>query len=378
MATETNMKRKLAVFLFLGLSLSLLFSLFSAKSGRAKVRLDKVGLANRHFVPREPYDWRGAKTHALITDIWYPAERSAVEQPQFVGNAATPFALAGDAAPGAPILERPAAFPLLLLSHGTGGSSRIMAWFGAGLAAHGYIVAAVNHPGNNSLEAYTPQGFALWWERATDLSAVLDQMLADSTFGPHIDPKRIGAAGFSLGGLTVIEIAGGIGELPRLLEYCKTHVSESTCSDPPEFPGLTKKVEVLMTSDSAMESALLDGAHSHRDPRVRAIFAMAPAIGPAFSTESLATISVPTQIVAGSADTTVPLDSSAKFFAAHIRGAQLTIFQDVGHYSFLDTCAALGRTSRPNLCLDNAGVLRDDIHAQTVNLAAQFFDANLR
>lgn len=371
------MKRKLAVFLFLGLSL-LLFLLFPAESGRAKVRLDKVGLANRHFVPREPYDWRGAKTHALITDIWYPAGRSAVEQPQFVGNAATPFALAGDAASNAPILEKPATFPLILLSHGTGGSSQIMAWFGAGLAAHGYIVAAVNHPGNNSLEAYTPEGFALWWERATDLSAVLDQMLADATFGPHIDPKRIGAAGFSLGGFTVLEIAGGIGELPRLLEYCKTHASDTMCSDPPEFPGLSKKIEALMNADPAVQSAILDGAHSHRDPRVRAIFAMAPAIGPAFSTDSLATITIPAQILAGSADIIALPTSNARFFAAHIRGAQLTILQDVGHYTFLDTCAALGRTSRPNLCLDNAGVLRDDIHAQTVNLAVQFFDTNLR
>ena len=355
-----------------------LFALFAANSNPAKARLDRVGLANRHFVPREPYDWRGAKTHALVTDIWYPAKRSAVERPQFVGNSATPFALAGDAAPDAPILEKPDMFPLILLSHGTGGSSRIMAWFGAGLAAHGYIVAAVNHPGNNSLEAHTPQGFTLWWERATDLSVVLDQMLADSTFGPHIDPKRIGGAGFSLGGFTVIEIAGGIAELPRLRQYCKTHSTDTVCSDPPEFPGLTKKIEALMTSDPAMQSAILEGAHSHRDPRVHAIFAMAPAIGPAFSTESLATISVSTQIVAGSADATVPLDSSAKFFAAHIGGAELTILQDVGHYTFLDTCGALGRTSRPDLCLDNAGVLRDDIHAQTIGLAVQFFDTNLK
>jgi predicted dienelactone hydrolase len=370
------MNRKRSFFIAICFSFS--FILLSTANSPAKIRLNRVGLANRHFTPPEPYDWRGAKTHTLITDIWYPAEASAAEQPQFVGNPANPFAIAGRAAPDAPILASPAKFPLILLSHGTGGSSQIMAWFGSGLAARGYIVAAVNHPGNNALEDYTTPGFTLWWERATDLSVVLDQMLADSTFGSHVDPKRVGAAGFSLGGFTVLEIAGGIGEIPRYREYCKTHASDGICTDPPEFPGLTAKVEALIASDPAMEAAVANGAKSHGDPRVRAIFAMAPAIGPAFSTESLASISIPTQIVAGSADTAVPIESSAKFFASHIRGAQLTIFQAVGHYTFLDTCAEMGRGQRPQICLDGAGILRDDIHAQTINLAANFFDTNLK
>ena len=42
----------------------------------------KVGTAQRAFVPEEPYCWRGAKTHALLTTIWYPADPASVEQPQ--------------------------------------------------------------------------------------------------------------------------------------------------------------------------------------------------------------------------------------------------------------------------------------------------------
>ena len=371
------MNRLIAFFLFVSVTLSGLF-LAETQSSAAKRLVYKVGLMRRSFTAPEPYNWRGAKTHALLTDIWYPAEAAAVETAQFVGNNDAPFAIGGKAARGANILAFPAKFPLIVLSHGTGGSSQIMAWFASALAARGYIVAATNHPGNNALEDYEILGFALWWERATDLSVVLNQMLADSTFGPHIDAQRVGAAGFSLGGFTVIEIAGGIGEIPRYREYCKTHKSDGICSDPPEFPGITAKTDALLASDPAMQAAIANGAKSHRDPRVRAIFAMAPAVGPAFSTDSLASITVPTQIVAGSADAAVPIDSSARFFAAHIRGAQLTIFQAVGHYAFLDTCAELGRTTRPDICLDQAGILRDDIHAQTVNLAAQFFDANLK
>jgi len=333
---------------------------------------------HRQFTPPEPYDWRGAKTHALITDIWYPADRSAVEQSQWIGSAAAPFASAGKAAPDAPLIAAPAKLPLILLSHGTGGSSAMMAWLGTALASHGYIAAAVNHPGNNSLEAYTAEGFSIWWERARDLSAVLDAMLADSMFGPRIDPRRIGAAGFSLGGFTVIEIAGGIGELSRYQDFCKASSADGMCADPPEFPGLSAQVSALAKTDPAMQAALREGANSHRDPRIRAIFAMAPALGPAFAPDSLAKISIPVHIVAGSADSIVPLETSAKFFAAHIPGAQLTIIQDVGHYTFLGTCLPLGNQNQPKLCLDRAGVLRDDIHAQTADLAYHFFDANLK
>lgn len=370
------MNAKRAVFLCLCLSLAFLSSR-SSEAGAPK--LHKVGLVRRSFTPPEPYDWRSAKTHALVTDIWYPAEPVAVEQTQWIGSPDNPFASAGKAAPDAAVIAMPEKLPLVLLSHGFGGSSSMMAWLGTALAAHGFIAAAVNHPGNNSLlEPYTLEGGMLWWERARDLSVVLDRMLVDSTFGNRIDPKRIGAAGFSLGGFTVIEIAGGIGELSRLQAFCKSSSADRMCVDPPEFPGLFEKASALARTDFAVQAVLLEGAKSHRDPRIRAIFAIAPAIGPAFDPASLAKISIPTQIVAGSDDKIVPIESSAKFFASHIRGARLTILQDVGHYTFLATCAQLGRTRRPDLCLDNAGILRDDIHAQTANLASDFFQANLK
>jgi predicted dienelactone hydrolase len=338
----------------------------------------KVGVMSRKFTPPEPYDWRDAKAHALIADIWYPADPSAVEQTQWIGSPDTPFASAGKAAPNSPIIAAPAKFPLILLSHGFGASSSMMAWLGTALASHGYIAAAVNHPGNNSLEAYTVQGSILWWERAADETVVLDQLLADSTFGPRIDSKRIGAAGFSLGGLTVLELAGGIPELSRYQEFCKSPKADGMCVDPVEFPGLLAKATALSQSDPAVRAALSEGSKSHRDPRVRAIFAMAPAIGPAFEPDSLAKISIPTQIVAGALDTTVPLETGAKFFATRIPGARLTIFQSVGHYTFLATCGELGRRNRPELCLDQAGILRDEIHAQTATMAYNFFDANLK
>src|SRR5581483_7497134 len=175
------------------------------------------------------------------------------------------------------------------LSHGTGGSAPMLAWLGTALAAHGYIAAAVNHPGNTSLEAYTPQGFSLWWERAEDLSQVIDHMLTDPDFGARIDPRRIGAAGFSLGGYTMIEIAGGISDRSVLQQFCKSAGEDTNCKAPPEFPKLIdyfNGLEETERRDPEIAASLRREKESHRDPRVRAVFAIAPALGRAFPPEA--------------------------------------------------------------------------------------------
>lgn len=334
----------------------------------------KVGVANRTFIPPEPYDWRGAQTHALISTIWYPAEPGANEQPQDVW-----VFKAGKAASDAALASSPAKFPLIVLSHGTGGSAMSVAWFGSALAARGYIVAGVNHPGNNGMEAYTARGFSTWWERARDLSVVIDNMLADSTFGSHIDAKRIGAAGFSLGGYTMIEIAGGITSPSAYLDFCKSPKADGICKSPPEFPDLVEQFNKLSNSDPDYQKALSHAGDLYRDPRVRAVFAMAPALGPAFPAAGLEKISIPVQIVAGANDQNVPIGSSARYFADHIPGAKLTVFPgEVAHYVFLDTCTAQGHESRALLCNDPASVDRDAIHAKTLDLASSFFAAHLQ
>jgi predicted dienelactone hydrolase len=331
-------------------------------------------------VPKEPYNWRGAQTHALVTQIWYPADQASVEQPQWIGPPNAPLFSAGNAAPEASIAAAPAKFPLIMLSHGTGGSAAIIGWLGTALAAHGYIVAAVNHPGNNGLEQYTPQGFTLWWERARDISVVIDQMLVDSAFGSRIDANRIGAAGFSLGGYTMIALAGGITDRSAYIDFCNSPNADNICKAPPEFQGnLFDMSGDLAKADSEYRDSLNHSSDSYRDSRIRAVFAMAPALGPAFRSEGLGKISIPVEIVAGASDSNVPVNSSARYFAAHIPHAKLTIFPGgVGHYDFLDACTDQGRKIRPLLCTDAPEVDREAIHEKTARMALSFFSATLK
>jgi predicted dienelactone hydrolase len=350
----------------------------AAQTGEKSSSNFKVGTAFRKFAPNEPYNWRGAKTRALLATVWYPAMSSAVEKPIEIPGMSGLFVI-GSAAQDATVASAPAKFPMIVLSHGTGGSAMQMAWLGTALAAKGYIAVAVNHPGNNGTEAYTAQGFSTWWERARDLSVVIDSMLADPTFGAHIDAKRIGAAGFSLGGYTMIEIAGGITNPQAFLDFCASPRADLICKSPPEFPTLVEDFKKLSATDAEFQAALRHAGDSYRDSRVRAVFAIAPALGPAFSAASLPKIDIPVDIVAGQADANVPIESGAKYFASNIPGADLTIFPgNVAHYTLLDSCTEAGRKTLPNLCTDGEGVDRDAIHAKTAALAAEFFNTTLK
>ena len=170
--------------------------LFAASNVACGDAVYKVGVTMRDLVPAEPYDWRGTKAHALRAVIWYPAAADAREAPQWIGPPIFPFFSAGSAAPNAPAVVG-SRRPLILLSHGNGSAGLGLAWIGTALAAHGFIVAAVDHPGNNSNDGTTVEGFSLFWLRAVDLRATINAILDDKSFGSLVDASRIGAAGHS-------------------------------------------------------------------------------------------------------------------------------------------------------------------------------------
>lgn len=358
--------------------LALLLALLAAPNGACgEDVVFRVGLTTRDFIPSEPYDWRGAKTHALRATIWYPAAAEAHEGPQWVGPRLMPFFSAGSAAPNAEPAPGPRR-PLIVLSHGNGGAAFQIAWLGTALARAGFIVVAVNHPGNNALEDYTVEGMSLWWLRAVDVSAIIDAMLVDKTFGSLVDPARIGAAGHSLGGYTVLAAAGGISNPELLQVFCRSPAADASCKPPPSAAVMRRETLVRLSVDPDFRQRYGAAGKSYRDERIRATFAMAPGPGPFFAPDSLEAISVPVAIVAGSADEIIPTAAAAEAFARLIPHATLKIFPKAGHFVFLGTCTLVGRVFFRSTCRDPDGIDRDAVHAETVRLAVDFFTTNLR
>lgn len=133
------------------------------------------------------------RTELRIT-VWYPAAEGAVAQPLGIGPPEEPLFQVGSVAPDAPFAADPAGTrPVILLSHGFGGTARVMGWFGTAMAEEGYVVISVDHPGNNGVDEMTVPGAILWWERAEDLKLALEAVRRDEVLGPHLDLERVGA-----------------------------------------------------------------------------------------------------------------------------------------------------------------------------------------
>jgi len=366
-----NLPRSLTIAVVICATISFAWS--KKKKEEAPV-LHPVGFSLRNFGAPTDYDWRGSSEHVLSGVVWYPAESSSEEKDQYIGPPDAPLFCAGRATKDAILGPSFGKYPLVALSHGTGGSAMQMAWLGTYLAARGYIAVAVNHPGNNALTGYTAQGFVEGWERAKDISTAITDMLNDPRFGERIDIGRIGAAGFSYGGYTMMELAGATTDFSRLLAWCDE--VKNACN-PPEMPDLMQKFQAIR-QQADMRDAIQHSGDSYRDSRIRAVFAIAPAVARAFTPESLQEIPIPVEIVAGASDQIAPPAENAEYFARNITGAQLTILNDgVSHYTFLDVCTVAGKKQLPQFCVDNPGVDRQTIHTEVGQMSADFFDREL-
>ena len=343
-------------------------------------RLHKVGRTARTFTDESRPNWTNDGPRPLLTTIWYPVDQTAKETEWLLGDSSFfPLFTAGWTAVDAPLTQAAETLPLILLSHGTGGASAQLSWLAEALVIHGAIVAAVNHHGNTAAEKhYLPHGFALWWERAEDLRQVLDALLTDTQFGPRIDAARIGAAGFSLGGYTVLVAAGAFTDVAAWLEFCESpQRSAANCDPPPEAPFSTAQIRQLAETDMGFRQSMERSMQSYRDERIKAVYVIAPPLAPALTAASLEKITIPVHITVGENDTLAPAEENAQVFAQTIPGAQLSILPHVSHYTFLAECRLLGRWLIPQMCHDPAGVDRAQVHHQVAADANTFFDRTL-
>lgn len=280
----------------------------------------------------------------LRVTVWYPARKGSAAREIAIGPPDAPLFRVGAFAEDAPFADDAAGRkrPAILLSHGFGGSARMMGWFAAPLAEAGYVVIGVDHPGNNGIDRMTVPGAILWWERAEDLKRALEAVAADPQLGPHIDTGNVGASGFSAGGFTALALAGARFDRQRLLDFCHAHPDDGVCRPQIEFAITEDDMRKALQRPEV--AALEAGAGAdHSLASVKAVFAMAPALVQAFTPDSLAAIDVPVRIVSGEADAVAALDSNARAAAAAIPGARLNALPKVGHYAFLSTCTAAGR-----------------------------------
>ena len=130
-------------------------------------RSQKVGRVERSFVDPQRPNWQGNGPRPMLSMVWFPTDSPAEEEPWLIGNPFFPIFEAGWSIPDASLSDGEEKYPLIVLSHGTGGAVAQLSWLAEVLASGGYVVAAVNHHGNTAIDEKTPHGFFLWWERAS-------------------------------------------------------------------------------------------------------------------------------------------------------------------------------------------------------------------
>ena len=219
---------------------------------------------------------------------------------------------------------------LILLSHGTGGSELGHASLAQALARAGYLVVAPRHPGDDwqdrSLLQQSPERY--FDERPRQASRVIDALLADPDWAGRItrDAKgpRVGALGHSAGGYTVLALAGGVPERDRIAAHCAAHRSEDAI--------------FCATGGSTASSATAPAAPATtlRDPRVRAVVAMAP-VGVVFSAASLAAIQVPTVVYSAALDRWLQPRFQADWITRNLPAASHRVVPNAWHFAFMDT-----------------------------------------
>lgn len=226
-----------------------------------------------------------------------------------------------------PVQTAPAAgVPLVVFSHGIGGSRRGYSYLGRHFAGHGIASLHLQHVGSDrQLWFGNPLGVVgrLWnaasereaIDRVRDLRFALDELLERSEFGPRIDRTRIAAAGHSYGANTVMLAAGA--------------------------------------------TLLRDGHRvSFHEPRIRAALLLSapPFYGEPELGKILGAVTLPTLHVTATEDVirvpgyySPPADRLAVFDAAGSRIKTLAVFEGGSHSIFTDRMTAGGSALNPRV-----------------------------
>ena len=321
--------------------------------------------------------WRSGSRRPLIWAAWYPAAYDATVVDKVIGPSGAELFRMGLVAKNAPLSSVRNRWPVVLLSHGTGGSAQGLCWLGAHLAAKGFISIGVSHHGNTAVESYLPEGFLCWWERARDLTVILDLLSKHGPFAERLDLNNVFASGFSLGGYTVLQLAGAVTSLKLFEEWLIT-LGENG-GGPREFPNLTNHIPDLNSQSTQYRQSIERHSDSYFDPRIKAVVALAPAPPiRSFKSESIAKIVVPTTIIVGQNDMEAPHKYCALWLKENNPSFQIELLGgDIGHQVFLPEATDVGKALEPDICCDHVGVDRVAIHRFVAAIAETWFNKKL-
>ncbi|HEV7435365.1 MAG TPA: dienelactone hydrolase [Pseudorhizobium sp.] len=253
-----------------------------------------------------------------------------------------------------PVPER---FPLVILSHGSGGNAASLGWLSTELARNGFIVASPNHLHSTSGDSIPVESIKIW-ERAQDITALIDRLMDDPQWSRLVDPERIGAVGFSLGGTSVMLAAGARASLGAFEGYCAQEKDDSGCT----------WFQRGGVDFSKVDRKAFEG--SYGDPRIKAVVAVDPGLAMAYQPHSLKALPLPVQVLNLGVGESIMPGVRGEELAKTIPGGTYVSIPDAVHFTFLGVCnpggAELLRRYGEDepICKDGGTTSREELHKQ--------------
>lgn len=320
-----------------------------------------AGSANAAGVQRLnlPMDMNGP---GLTGAIWYPCAAPAADIK--MGSATIPGVL------NCPVPE--GRHPLIVLSHGSAGSFLSHHDTAAALADAGFVVAAINHVGDNAQDRSRQGYLSIFSTRPREMRRLIDYMTGAWPQKAQVDVARIGVFGFSRGGYTALVLAGGKPDFSAGLGICQDAPTLPMCRD--------------IASGKIAQQPYVS------DERVKAVVVADPLN--AFPGEALKAVKVPVQLWASAlgGDGVTPASVEAvreglmkgltpgmtQELALPPQPAPpaLLDFQPVngaGHFAFLAPCSPSQAEALPAICQDAAGFDRAQFHQDFNAKVTAFF-----
>jgi predicted dienelactone hydrolase len=248
--------------------------------------------------------------------------------------------------------------PLIVISHGQGGSRFGHHDSAAALADAGFVVASFNHPGDAFDDRSATNHVAVFEARPQHVTRVISHMLAQWTYRRSLNAQSVGVFGFSRGGYTALTLAGAIPSLSASSErFC---ASWSAVIDPMCWRVKFGNAQLAPKADA----------------RVKAIVAADPLN--LFDDAGLRSIRIPVQLWAselGGAGITLAHTQAIK--AGLTQTPEWHIANGAGHFVFLAPCPEALRQEAEEICEDPKGVDRKAFHTLMNQAVVAFFKKHL-
>ena len=231
--------------------------------------------------------------------------------------------------------------PIVIISHGVGGTRFSFDYLAQHLASHGFLVVIPEHTGSNAktvidfFRGLTDPAPQEGIDRPWDVTFVLNLLQQYTQLSPawrsRLNLEQIGVLGQSFGGYTALALGGATLNFQKLDEACLK----------PEPNNQSLNISLLLQCNTNL---IFRQAYILRDPRIKAIIAINPLTSHIFGKTGLDSLHVPALVVASGDDFITPagIEQLYPFTWLGRQPRYLAVFDKGTHFSAISLSETQG------------------------------------